>query len=176
MLTGLSIPCKHTHQLKTWVIMVKLFWVLTWEITVCSWLCIYCYDIVCYTVAFVHAPDVEGVLSVFRILTNKEVEVFDLKIDRNGSYLTKKREDLRILYLVNCILDVSLSIAASVIAFLLLLSGDIEENPGPGGIQMKLLSIDLGHKLMYTIWITDLDYDSVDATNVLSKSSHYKYC
>ena len=94
-----------------------------------------------YTVAFVHTPDVEGVLSLLRILTCKKVEIFNLKFDQNGSYLTKKREDPRILYLVNCVLDVALSVAASVIAFMLLLSGDIEENPGPEGIRLNSLHI-----------------------------------
>ena len=39
------------------------------------------------------------------------------------------------LCLPKCVLDVAVSIAASVIVSLLLLSGDIEQNPGPlGGI------------------------------------------
>ena len=39
------------------------------------------------------------------------------------------------LCLPKCVLDVAISIAASVIVSLLLLSGDIEQNPGPlGGI------------------------------------------
>ena len=46
-----------------------------------------------------------------------------MRILRNGLCLPK------------CVLDVAVSIAASVIVSLLLLSGDIEQNPGPlGGI------------------------------------------
>ena len=69
------------------------------------------------------------ILSLLWVLINKQVEIVALKF---GSLVIKRREDLRILYLVNCILDVALSVAASVIASLLLLSGDIEQNPGPG--------------------------------------------
>ena len=79
-----------------------------------------------------HTPDMEIILSLLRILITKRVEIIDLKFDQNGSVVTKRLEDLRILYLVNCILDVALSVAASVVASLLLLSGDIEQNPGPG--------------------------------------------
>ena len=85
-----------------------------------------------HTVAVIHTPDMERILSLLRILITKRVEIIDLKFDQTGSVVTKRREDLRILYLVNSILDVALSVAASVIASLLLLSGDIEQNPGPG--------------------------------------------
>ena len=80
----------------------------------------------------IHTPDMERILSLLRILINKQVEIVDLKFDQTGSIVTNRREDLRILYLVNSILDIALSVAASVVASLLLLSGDIEQNPGPG--------------------------------------------
>ena len=80
----------------------------------------------------IHTPDMERILSLLRILINKQVEIVDLKFDQTGSIITKRRDDLRILYLVNSILDIALSVAASVVASLLLLSGDIEQNPGPG--------------------------------------------
>ena len=80
----------------------------------------------------IHIPDMGRILSLLWVLINKRVEIVDMKFDQNGSLVTKRREDLKILYLVNCIFDVALSIAASVIASLLLLSGDIEQNPGPG--------------------------------------------
>ena len=86
----------------------------------------------------IHTPDIERMLTLLRILINKRVEIVDLKFDQNGSVVTKRREDLRILYLVSCILDVALSVAASVIASLLLLSGDIEQNPGPGKEQLVI--------------------------------------
>ena len=76
-----------------------------------------------------HALDMERILSLLRMLINKLVEITDFK---NKGSVTKRREDLRILHLINCTLDVALSISASVVASLLLLSGDIEENPGPG--------------------------------------------
>ena len=40
---------------------------------------------------------------------------------------------LWILVVVKASLDVVMSVAASVILSLLLISGDVEENPGPGG-------------------------------------------
>ena len=90
------------------------------------------YYMTIHAVAVIHTPDMERILSLLRILITKRVEIIDLKFDQTGSVVTKRREDLRILYLVNSILDVALSVAASVIASLLLLSGDIEQNPGPG--------------------------------------------
>ena len=46
-----------------------------------------------------------------------------------------KREGTWVLAAAKVMLDVVLSVAASVILSLLLLSGDVEENPGPlGGI------------------------------------------
>ena len=46
-----------------------------------------------------------------------------------------KREDTWVLTASKAMLDVVLSVAASVILSLLLLSGDVEENPGPlGGV------------------------------------------
>ena len=80
----------------------------------------------------IHAQDMERIIALLRVLINKQVEVFDLKLDQNESLLAKRRKDLRILYLVNTILGITLSVTASIIASLLLLSGDIEENPGPG--------------------------------------------
>ena len=77
-------------------------------------------------------PDMGRLLSLLWVLINKRVEIVALKFDQNGNLVTKRREDLKILYLVNCIFDVALAVAASVIASLLLLSGDIEQNPGPG--------------------------------------------
>ena len=85
-----------------------------------------------YTVAVIHTPDMERVLSFLRILITKRVEIVDVKFEQSGSFPTKRREDLMIHYLVNSILDVALSVTSTVIATLLLLSGDIEQNPGPG--------------------------------------------
>ena len=47
-----------------------------------------------------------------------------------------KREGTWVLAVAKAVLDVVLSVVASVVLSLLLLSGDVEENPGPlGGIQ-----------------------------------------
>ena len=88
--------------------------------------------IIIYTVAVIHTPDMERLLTLLWILINKRVEIVDVNFEQSGSIVTKRRDDFMILYLVNSILDVVLSVAATVIASLLLLSGDIEQNPGPG--------------------------------------------
>ena len=86
-----------------------------------------------YTVAAViHTPDMKRVLTLLRILITKRVEIIDVKFEQSGSLQTKRREDVTIQFLVNSVLDVALSVAATVISSLLLLSGDIEQNPGPG--------------------------------------------
>ena len=46
--------------------------------------------------------------------------------------LRKEKEVSWVLVMVKALLDTILSVAASVILSLLLTSGDIEENPGPG--------------------------------------------
>ena len=49
-----------------------------------------------------------------------------------------KHEGMWVLAVAKAVLDVVLSVAALVILSFLLLSGDVEENPGPlGGIQKK---------------------------------------
>ena len=83
-------------------------------------------------VAVIHTSDMETVLTLLRVLIDMRVEIVDVKVEQSGSLVTERRDDLRILYLVNSLLDVALSVAATVIASLLLLSGDIEQNPGPG--------------------------------------------
>ena len=111
-----------------------------------------------------HALDLERILSLLRMLINKLVKI------KTKGLVTKRRDDLRILHLINCILDVALSVSASVVASLLLLSGDIEENPGPGKEHRCINFITIMvWPLCCTIIITDLDYESVDATQILSK-------
>ena len=90
----------------------------------------------------IHTPDMERVLTLLRILINKRMEIVDVKLKQNGTLMTKRREDLTKLYLVNSILDIILSVAATIISSMLLLSGDIEQNPGPGKEQCSLCSVD----------------------------------
>ena len=47
--------------------------------------------------------------------------------------LTKRSEILRWLAVAKSLLDIVLAVAASVVISLLLMSGDVEEDPGPGG-------------------------------------------
>ena len=88
---------------------------------------------VTHTAMIIHALDVRRVLSILPVVTSKQVEIFNIKIDQKGVLVKKRRNDLKILCLLKCVLDVAMSISASVIVSLLLLSGDIEQNPGPLG-------------------------------------------
>ena len=77
----------------------------------------------------VHALDWLNALSSFKTaLAVRQLE----KI--YNDHASKGSEDyLWILVVVKASLDVVMSVAASVILSLLLISGDVEENPGPGG-------------------------------------------
>ena len=86
-----------------------------------------------HTAMIIHALDVRRVLTVVEIFIHKQVEIFDAKNNKKGCIIKERRKDLKILCLLKCVLDVALSVAASVIVSLLLLSGDIEQNPGPLG-------------------------------------------
>ena len=59
--------------------------------------------------------------------------------------LSKRGELLQRLALARALLDIVLSVAVHVIIFKLLMSGDVEKNPGPG----------------------ELDYNTVDASTIL---------
>ena len=63
-----------------------------------------------------------------KLLTNGEAKSVVVK----EVELRKRSEILRWLAVVKALLDTVLSMAASVISSLLLMSGDVEENPGPG--------------------------------------------
>ena len=52
---------------------------------------------------------------------------------REKTVIRSKLKASRVLTMARALLDVVLSVAASVIFSLLLISGDVEENPGPGG-------------------------------------------
>ena len=90
------------------------------------------------------------------------METFDLRIDQYRGLTAKNRGDLKISYLFGIVL----SVAASVTASLLMLSGDIEENPVPGKEHRILLC---SQYAIHCIIGADLDYNSVDATQELSK-------
>ena len=64
------------------------------------------------------------------VLIYKRVGTFDLKIDQYQVSTAKYKGGLKILCPFGIVLSVN--VAASIIASLLMLSGDIEENPGPG--------------------------------------------
>ena len=98
--------------------------------------------------------------------TSTEVEVV----------IMTKCEGTWVLGVAKAMLDVALSVTASIILFLLLLSGDIEENPGPVGgtcMHFKLHNynyyniIRSNHCAVHIH--ADLDYNIVDNSQVLSK-------
>ena len=74
---------------------------------------------------------------VWKALTSKQdlVEKLHYVDTEVEVVIMTKREGTWVLAAAKAMLDVVLSVAASVISSLLLLSGDVEENPGPfGGI------------------------------------------
>ena len=86
------------------------------------------------TAMIMHVLDVHRISILMTTLTSKKVEIFDIEFDQKGSAVKKKSKYIKtVLFLLKHVLDVAMSIATSVIVSLLLLSGDIEQNPGPLG-------------------------------------------
>ena len=76
---------------------------------------------------------------LWKALANKQDLVEKLHyVDTNVEVvIMAKLQGTWVLAVAKAVLDVALSVAASVILSLLLISGDVEENPGPvGGIIM----------------------------------------
>ena len=101
-------------------------------------ICLPCVYVCClypiHTAMIMHALDMKRVSVLIITLTSTKVEIFDVEFDLEGSVVKKRRNILKtVLFLFKCVLDVAMSIAASIIVSLLLLSGDIEQNPGPLG-------------------------------------------
>ena len=69
--------------------------------------------------------------------------------------------------MVVALLETALSAAASVIFSRLLMSGDVEQNPGPG-IYRTVLGIK-NAIILVSIPSTDLDYDSIDSEQILGE-------
>ena len=67
--------------------------------------------------------------------------------------MSKRGELLRRLALARAVLDIVLSVAVHVIIFKLLMSGDVEKNPGPG----------------------ELDFNTVDASKPLGRLNNLYY-
>ena len=83
----------------------------------------------------------------------------------------KKWEAARVLAVGRALLDVVLSVAASVIFSLLLISGDVEENPGPGGSYNDLPAQSDIPYVDGIVLCIDIDYNSVDAAQILGRLS-----
>ena len=122
----------------------------------------------------VHTVDCVRALTVlWETLTDKQVEKLHYGDTEVEVVIMTKREGVWVLAVAKAMLDIVLSVAASVILSLLLLSGDVEENPGPVGWIVALISVcgcvfssDSGSAVHTS---TDLDYNSVDKNHVLSK-------
>ena len=79
----------------------------------------------------IHTPDWQSAPSVlWNTLANKQVERSNYG---DGKVLRKKRKEAS-----SDQLETVSSVAASVIISLLLTSGDVEKNPGPGGIMLMI--------------------------------------
>ena len=95
-----------------------------------------------YVHAVIHTMNYLLSLSALcKTVTNKQglmekLDYFDADIE---AVIMIRCEGTWVLAVAKAVLDVMLSVAASVVIFLLLLSGDVEENPGPlGGINFQL--------------------------------------
>ena len=91
---------------------------------------------------------------LWKALANKQdlvekLHYVDTKVE---VVMMTKLQGTWVLAVAKAVLDVALSVAASVILSLLLISGDVEENPGP-----------VGGMIISTVYITVLD----DTTNSL---------
>ena len=88
--------------------------------------------------AVIHTVDCLRSLSVlWKALVSRQdlVEKLDYVGTEVEVVIMTRHEGTWVLAVAKAVLDVVLSVAASVILSLLLLSGDVEENPGPlGGI------------------------------------------
>ena len=92
--------------------------------------------------AVMHIVDCVRSCSVlWKVVANKEDLVDKLHyVDADVEVvIMTKREGTWVLAAAKAVLDVVLSVAASVILSLLLLSGDVEENPGPLGGKIRYL-------------------------------------
>ena len=125
-------------------------------------------SITCIFTVLVHALDWLNALSSFKtVLAVRQLEKIcndhALKWSENCGCLW-------ILAVVKASLDVVMSVAASVILSLLLISGDVEENPGPGGNNNSLFLWCIYSYLhvILRFCFTDLDYNAVDSEKLLS--------
>ena len=98
----------------------------------------------------------------------EKLDYFDTDIE---VVIMTRREGTWVLAVAKAVLDVILSVAASVILSLLLLSGDVEENPGPLGgsytyhIIMMIEPVELSH--IFNVYsCTDINYDTIDTTEL----------
>ena len=89
-------------------------------------------------------------LSVLRIsLASDQVSTSETRcsVGKDEVEQSQRGELLRRLALARALLDIVLSVAVHVIIFKLLMSGDVEKNPGPG----------------------ELDYNTIDASKPLGR-------
>ena len=121
---------------------------------------------------------------LWKALANKQdlvekLHYIDTKVE---VVMMTKLQGTWVLVVAKAVLDVALSVAASVILSLLLLAGDVEENPGPiGGIittilyitlldDMIIISIqklpDIMHNVKLMSVHIDIDFDSIDTTEL----------
>ena len=105
-----------------------------------------------------------GISVLWMVLVGKEEECCG--VDKG---VTNDRKCLWVLTVARASMDVVMSVAASVIFSLLLISGDVEENPGPGPGGKDIHHDKFISMLMYVC--AELDYNSVDAVQILGMLS-----
>lgn len=107
---------------------------------------------IAHTVMVLRVLNCRRIRSIPWGFTSRQEEILDVAGDQKRK--RSLRVDTRTLVLANSMLDTALSVAASVVMSLLLLSGDIEENPGPGsqGIKISDLFLIGFHCLLYSYY------------------------
>ena len=116
---------------------------------------------------------------LWKALANKQdlvekLHYIDTKVE---VVMMTKLQGTWVLAVAKAVLDVALSVAASVILSLLLISGDVEENPGPvggilnfQGLYYNIIVITTCINMTLCCYISaDIDYKSVDNSQILSK-------
>ena len=111
---------------------------------------------------------------VGQCLSIAEALLYHRGVTKEEDELREMGETLRSLVIAKALLHTVFAVPGSVISSLLLLSGDTEENPGPGHGGIARVSYSYIPTLYIYIYFVnaDVDYDSVDTHTILGKHNH----
>ena len=112
---------------------------------------------------------------VVQCLSIAEALLYHRGVIKEEDELREMGDTLRCLVTAKALLHTVFSVPGSVISSLLLLSGDTEENPGPGHggiarVRYSYIYTSTLHNLYFVN--ADVDFDSVDTHTILGKHNH----